>query len=284
MVALALPVLITLFAWWFATGLVLILNGLPRARHGEIMAGASLVALLGFAAILFTRQDGSVLGAYLAFLGALAIWAWCEIGFLLGHITGSNRAPCPEGVRGWPRFVLAARSVLHHEVAIFLSVIAILVATMEAENATARLTYLVLWLMRLSAKFNIFFGVPNVTVEFLPARLNYLASYFTIRSMNPFFPISITLSTIAAALLFFEASALPPDGGAATGLCLAGTLLALAIVEHWFLVIPIPFGRLWAWGLTIRARLSGENPPASRETSKKRALRLAQIVSGGSGR
>ena len=32
----------------------------------------------------------------------------------------------------------------------------------------------------------------------------------------------------------------------------AGTLLALAILEHWFMVLPLPANALWSWGLRSR--------------------------------
>ena len=38
----------------------------------------------------------------------------------------------------------------------------------------------------------------------------------------------------------------------AVGLALVGTLLSLAILEHLFLVIPLPFDALWKWGLRSR--------------------------------
>jgi hypothetical protein len=34
---------------------------------------------------------------------------------------------------------------------------------------------------------------------------------------------------------------------------LVATLLSLAILEHLFLVLPLPFENLWRWGLRSRA-------------------------------
>ena len=48
-----LPILYTLFVWWFSTGLILYLDGLPRPTFRWSMAGASAVlagALYGLAA------------------------------------------------------------------------------------------------------------------------------------------------------------------------------------------------------------------------------------------
>ena len=41
------------------------------------------------------------------------------------------------------------------------------------------------------------------------------------------------------------------------------SLLSLAIIEHWFLVLPLPFDRLWQWGLRSReATHTATHPPA----------------------
>ena len=37
-----------------------------------------------------------------------------------------------------------------------------------------------------------------------------------------------------------------------TTLTFAGTLLSLAILEHWFLILPLPSERLWQWGMHSR--------------------------------
>ena len=38
-----------------------------------------------------------------------------------------------------------------------------------------------------------------------------------------------------------------------TSLSLCAGLLSLAVLEHWFLVLPLPFEALWNWGLRSRA-------------------------------
>jgi putative photosynthetic complex assembly protein 2 len=44
----------------------------------------------------------------------------------------------------------------------------------------------------------------------------------------------------------------------ATALTFSGSLLSLAILEHWFMVLPIPSQVLWNWGLSSRP---SEPPP-----------------------
>lgn len=250
--ALAVPIVMTLFVWWFATGAVLFMTGLPRGTHGWSFAIATLVGLGGLAALFASAQMTTPAGAYIAFFGAMAVWAWNEIGFLMGYVTGPRRTPSPPGLRGWARFVAATQTLIHHEVLILFSAIAVAAVTWDEPNQVGIRLFLVLWLMRLSTKFNIFLGVPNITVEFLPRHLGYLASYFVRRPMNGLFPFSITLSTLVTAWLCHSMLQAPAGSFEATGHALVAALMALAVLEHWFLVIPLPFGELWSWGLASR--------------------------------
>jgi putative photosynthetic complex assembly protein 2 len=259
---LAVPIVMTLFVWWFATGAVLFLTGLPRATHGWSMAVSTLVGLGGFAAVYASAHMVTPAGAYLGFFGAMAVWAWNEIGFLLGLVTGPRRSPCPEGLKGWHRFAAASKTLIHHELMILASAAGILAASWDAPNQTGMNLFLVLWLMRLSTKFNIFLGVPNITVEFLPSHLSYLASYFVRRPMNGLFPVSVTLSTLVTAWLCHSMIQAPTGSFEATSHALVAALMALAVLEHWFLVIPLPFGEIWSWGLTSRPAV----PEAPRPT------------------
>jgi hypothetical protein len=35
----------------------------------------------------------------------------------------------------------------------------------------------------------------------------------------------------------------------ATGLSFLMTMMALGVIEHWFLVLPLPFAKIWGWWL-----------------------------------
>ncbi len=84
---LLIPVALTIFVWWFATGAVLYLNGLPACTFRWSNGITALIGLCGLFALYLTREDTTSAGAYTAFFGALAVWAWNEMSFLLGHIT-----------------------------------------------------------------------------------------------------------------------------------------------------------------------------------------------------
>ena len=59
------------------------------------------------------------------------------------------------------------------------------------------------------------------------------------------------LGTAAATLFLFEAGT-ATDGFGVTGNTVVGLLLALGVLEHWFLVLPVQDSRLWQWALPGR--------------------------------
>jgi G3E family GTPase len=105
--------------------------------------------------------------------------------------------------------------------------------------------------MHQSAKLNVFFGVRNLNEEFLPEHLTFLKSFLKSKPMNLFFPISITVSMVITTILWTHAIHAATTF-ARSGDTFLGTMMALAILEHWFLVIPLPAGKLWKWGLASR--------------------------------
>ena len=263
---LALPVLATLFIWWFSTGVILYLDGLPQCTFKWTMLGASAILGLALAGLAASGGDTSVAGAYCAFICAILVWGWQEVAFLLGYVTGPRREECPAGSRGWRRARFAFQTVLHHELALVFLALAVLAVTSDAPNQTGWWTYVILWTMRQSAKLNVFLGVRNLNETFLPAHLKYLQTYFRRSGMNPLFPVSIAASTMLVIPLW-QLATVPGAGEAqATSQSLLAALLTLAILEHWFLVLPLPSEALWKWGL--RSRAAAAALPAAAEPSR----------------
>lgn len=242
-------VLFVIGAWWASTGFVLYLIGRSRGRPTPLMLGATGIAALSVLGLWLVSADATVSGAFLAFAFALALWAWAEVSFLTGAVTGSRRTACPSGISEWRRFVFATQTLIYHELAILALLALVYCVTADAPNDVGLWTFAILWAARLSAKLNIFLGVANLTEEFLPDHLAYLKSYFRTRPMNALFPLSITVSTALTAALTLaalDAGASPFEHAAAL---LLATLMALVVVEHWFLVLPLPVTALWSWGL-----------------------------------
>jgi putative photosynthetic complex assembly protein 2 len=241
-----------LFLWWFSTGIILWRvrradNEGHDAHLWSVLLGLPLL-LGGVVGLKETLADPSALGAYLAFLSALAIWAWVELAFLSGIISGPNLRPCPPFAPQWERFFRAIGTILWHELLLIALLVAMVVLSQGAANSFGLWTFAVLFFARISAKLNLFFGVPRIHTEFLPRPLAHLASHFRRAAMNWVFPISITALTYASACWMERAYSAPTDG-ALIGFTLLTALTLLALLEHWFMVIPLPDQKLWRWML-----------------------------------
>lgn len=256
------PILFALFAWWFLTGAVLYVVGLPRSRVWWSMSAATGVLAGALLVLWQTSEDTSTSAAYVAFTAALLVWGWHEMSFLTGLVTGPRTTECPRHKRGraglWP----AIETLLYHEAAILVTGILLYAMLAGAPNEVGLWTFVILWIMRISAKLNVYLGVPNLTEEFLPDHLTYLKTYFCRRPMNLLFPVSVTLSTLATAYLVLQATATGATPFEATAYTFLATLMALALIEHWFLVVPLPSAVLWSWGLSSREIEEAQVQPA----------------------
>ena len=245
-----LAALATLFLWWFSTGVILWRvrvadNGGAQDHKNSVIIGLPLLAV-GVVAAMASLPDLSANGIYLAFLAALALWGWVELAFLSGVITGPNRSPCPPRVSQSDRFWRAFGTIAWHELALVLTVIALGAASLHAANPFAFGTFALLFVARISAKLNLFFGVPRVNIHFLPRPLSHLPSHFRIGRITAFFPLSVSALTVLSALLL-ERAINVTHPGMSVGYALLTCLCLLALLEHWFMVLPLPDEKLWRW-------------------------------------
>jgi putative photosynthetic complex assembly protein 2 len=249
-----------LFVWWFSTGAILYLDGLPRRTYRWSLLGATAVAWAALVGLATSSDDVTPAGAYCAFTCAVLVWGWQEMAFLMGIVTGPRKTASPPGCTGWRHFVNATQTLLYHELALLAALAAVIAVTWGSANQVGAWTFLTLWVMRLSAKLNLFLGVRNTNEQFLPAHLSYLKSFLTRRPLNLLFPVSITASTAVAALMVRDL--LAPGAGAfeVAGLTLVASLLVLAILEHWFLVLPVSLDALWRWGFRSHAERLAARP------------------------
>lgn len=245
--------LFTVLVWWFSTGVILYLNGMPPRSFKWTMAVSTVVLVFGLWGISAASQHAEPWAAYCAFSCAVLVWAWQEIGFLLGYVTGVRKQACPAGSVGLAKWRYALQAVSHHELALVVLFAAVWWVSHDGPNQVGLWTYVILWAMRQSAKLNIFLGVRNLNESFLPAHLKYLQSYFTRRPMNALLPVSLLFSIALAVPLWSAVFHSAAGSFDAIGLTLLATLLSLAILEHFFLVLPLPFETLWKWwGLRSR--------------------------------
>ena len=249
MLACGLAVLYTLLVWWLSTGVVVLLVRLPRRTYWVSLVGVTVVLALALWGLAVNRSDTTVLAAYISFTCAILVWAWPEMSLLTGLLTGPWRQPCPMGCGPWRRATYAVRAILYHELALLAAGIAIVAMTWGGANPLGAWTFALLWLMRLSAKLNLFMGVGFFEDEFLPEHLRYFRSFFANRPVNSLFVVSMIASTITFTVLVRKT--LSADAGAfeIASFALLASLLGLAMLEHWCLVLPLPLTALWNWWL-----------------------------------
>ncbi len=242
-----------LLLWWVGTASVLYLDGRPRHTWPTSMAAATVLAVLALGGLAASAGHATPAAAYLAFACAIAVWGWLEMAFLMGYVTGPDQARCPPDATGWRRFRLAARALIHHELALVGALAAIAALTWHGEQRFGLWAFAALWAMRLSTKLNIFLGVRNLYENWLPDELRHLESFFRRRPVNVLFPVSVTLSTLAAVLLVQAALAPGASPVEAAGWSLLAALVLLGLLEHWLLILPLPVDALWQWSLRSRA-------------------------------
>lgn len=242
--------LIAVFIWWFSTGILL-----WRVRYADNAGGdahfRSVILGLpmlfgGVVGLHFSLNDTSIIGTYSGFLSALAIWGWIELAFLSGAITGPNQRICPPHAPLRDRFARAVGTIAYHEALLIIALLLITYVSAGSPNHFALLTFAVLFFARISAKLNLFLGVPRINVEFLPRPLAHLPSHFRQSRISGFFPIAVTALTFAAGYWLEHAISAPTEARQ-IGFILLAALTLLALLEHWFMVLPLPDQKLWRW-------------------------------------
>ncbi|MDJ0859427.1 MAG: putative photosynthetic complex assembly protein PuhE [Dinoroseobacter sp.] len=242
--------LCAMFVWWFATGAILwiVKNADHRgpnahARSVVLTAPLGLLGVYGFSA---TTGLETLSGIWIAFGSALLIWGWIEHAFLSGVITGPNSYACPENCSEFERFFRAWGTIAYHEMLLLTVVIAMALSTWDAPNQFGLWTFAILFVARISAKLNLFLGVRKINTEFLPAPLAHLPSHFHIAPMNWLFPYSVTALTFAMTC-WFERLFTAETPAETAGFTLLAVFTALALLEHWLMVVPLPDEKLWRW-------------------------------------
>ncbi len=252
----------TAFVWWFSTGAILWLDRRPAVARPWVMGAVTVVAALSIAGLAATLDTASPAGALCAFSSAIGLWAWHEMSFLSGYVTGPRTAPCPAGADAWTRFRLAASTLIFHELALFATAVVLVAVSWGRANPIGAGTFLVLLASRVSAELNLFMGVPNFSEEFFPDRLRYLTSYLRRSRASVLFPLSIGAGLVLAMAEAWGALHPGATPFQAVGFSLVFALTALALVEHAFMVLPLPDAALWRWAMPQPA--PARTPPSGR--------------------
>jgi putative photosynthetic complex assembly protein 2 len=247
---------VAVFSWWLGTGAILWLVRLPAHRFRRSMLALTALTLVSLAVTAWSMRHNSMPAAYAGFISVIVMWGWHEMAFLSGWITGPRRIAQTPGARGWQRFSQAVLALLHHELALLLNFGFLFWLQRGQPNHVALCTFALLWCMRVSAKLNLFFGVPHVGDQYLPDHFTYLASYFRRSNVTGFFFLTISLSSGTWIWLVAEAQRSATE--LSTGWVLLASLLGLAIVEHVLMVFAMPLQRLWGWALRQRQQLQSQ--------------------------
>ena len=246
--AYLVPAVFALFLWWFTTGAIFFLDSRPLHTFKWSMMGGTVMLGLAVWAVHLTAQQTDSTSAYLAFSAGLIAWGWQELSLYTGYVTGPRKIRCAEGCSGLKHFGHAIAANLWHEIAIIVVAAIIWFIVNDQPNWTGFYTYVTLWGMHLSARLNVFLGVRNVSVEFVPPHMEVLKSFLTEKPMNMLFPVSVTIATIGVIYLVGRAADATSDY-AITSYSLLAAIIGLALVEHWMLVIPFSVQKLWSWSL-----------------------------------
>ena len=242
-------VLLALGLWWLTTILLLWRLRQPVATFRTTFLVVSMFAGLAVVGFVWSLGETTAIAAIVGFGSGLAFWCWHETAYLLGYLSGPRPAACPPGANQWQRFHFGVQASLYHELAVIATAVAMLALSTGASNLVAVQTFVVLWIMRWSTKINIFLGVRNLHVDFWPTHLRYLGTYASPSPTNRFFPISGVLAISLALWIVFGYGDQPASDFRLTAMGLVMTLLALACLEHVFLMVKVPDHLLWQWGL-----------------------------------
>lgn len=254
---LLLPTLYALFLWWFTTGCIMAVYGRsPRTvRLGFV--GATLVMLAAVGGLILTRQMTHLSAVYLAFTCGTVLWGWHMASYYLGFVTGLPVQSPPGGEHEFMpkrsgklahRFLRALHASLYHELLVIGFALMMVMLTWSQTNQWGLWSFLTLWAMHVSAKLNVFFGVRNFRIEFLPTHLHSLGALLSKKPVNLLFPFSVGTASTVVFCLFTRALAPETAPTQVAGLVLVGTMIALGVFEHWLLVIPLP-ATIWGWGI-----------------------------------
>jgi putative photosynthetic complex assembly protein 2 len=274
----AVPILFVLFTWWFSTGVVIYMNNMPSRNFRWTVSAATALLPICLASLYELRVYTTPSAAYWSFTYGLIAWAWTQLTFYTGFITGPRQTACEQDCGGVRHFWHAIETCLYHELLAIGVGVAIFAVSYGGGNWCGAWTYAILWIMHSSAKINAVLGIRNLNEEFFPSHLKYLRSFLRERPINALFPFSVTGGTIAAVILFQNAAHAVAPFGFLNAVFL-GTMMALAVLEHWLLILPIPAAALWGWGLSSKEESVEKEP--KKEPAPPLVLRRRPIVNLG---
>ncbi len=222
--------------WWAATGVTLAMQRNAVTSIVSVLT-ASVFGIVGFVMIVKTREEATVRSARMAFLGSALIWWWCSTIFYAGvgiHLHGNIQT----GARTFSLALQAIEATVRPDLLGVFALCAVGALVWRKANRTAFWSLFIFWGTLQTAKLNVFMGVRNSGVDWLPEHLAGLSQFFGPPVNSLLLPVTIVLLTVG-----FLASA-AASYSAATAfrkhmLAMLSFLLGLAVLEHVFLGINL---------------------------------------------
>jgi putative photosynthetic complex assembly protein 2 len=240
------PVLYALFIWWFTTGLIFVCYGRARFYRRLGFAVATLALAVALWGVFLTRQQTQPLFIYMSVTCGVVVWGWQTASYYLGFLTGPRPPATPRPRTQPERFRRAFSAGLFHELVVVAFALILISLTWNAANRWGLWVFLALWIMHSLAKLNVFLGVRNFRIEFLPQHMQHLDALLEKRAINPLLPPTVVAAASASLVLVYRGIAPGTAPGASAGYLLVGTLVGLGALEILLLVLPLPVA-LWGW-------------------------------------
>jgi putative photosynthetic complex assembly protein 2 len=175
------------------------------------------------------RGDASPRAALSSFAGGALLWTAVSASLYGGWVVGRPLGAAADA----PTLLRAADAIAatgYNALLAAALLAAALRVTRDAPNRLGALTFAVFWAVHELAKLNVFLGVVNPGVQFLPPYLAHLARYFGPARNSALLLPSVGVLAIAAAAVARRAAA-HAAGGRRVGAALLASVLALAALE-----------------------------------------------------
>ena len=145
------------------------------------------------------------------------------------------------------RFINGFRSIALNECFLISCLFLMAIMSIGKLNNFGLTTFLILYVARVSAKLNLFFGVPYINLHFLTAPLKHIATFCRVAPIGFFFIASTIM--LGLMFLFLVGFVIYSESMSELqfGYLLLSTLAGLAVLEHLFMALPIKDATLWNW-------------------------------------
>ncbi len=270
------PVLYAIFLWWFTTGLLIAVYKRSAGVMRSSFLGATAILILALWGIYATRDLSGLRDVYIAITCGVLIWGWQTASYYMGFVTGPghtepdlNNNPLDWERSLSERLQLAFSFTIYHELVVIGIGLVLMGLTWSGDNRWGLWIYLTLWLMHFSAKLNVFLGVRNFSIDALPSQMQYIGTLLTKRNYNALFPISVVVASSIGFTLIYQGIEPGTSPAATAGFLFIGTMIALGVIEHWMMVLPLPATLVGFNMHPVQATTNTSRPAASLDPSRR---------------